>query len=305
MYQLDQRESSADGIRRVIEEQIAESIALLTASDDDRDMAIHETRKKLKRIRAALRLVRGALGEPFFQRENGRFRHIGHQLSPLRDSFVLLETLDGVWAEREAAIDPACYTQVRQQFATRYEAVRDHFWGSAGVLETAVSALQTAQTISLPIATIGFDPFAPGLHRIYKEGRQAMAKAYADPTNAEKFHDWRKRVKDLWHQMELLHPVWPGYLTELECQLHELSGHLGNAHDLAELTHTLATHPDQFSPSPALTALQQQIGERRQQFETAAQPLGRRLYAERPLAFIHRFAIYHAIWQGEETEDEG
>lgn len=299
MYQLEPNESSAAGLGRVIDEQIVESLALLTDSSGDRDAAIHETRKKLKRIRAALRLGRGGLGEPLFRQANGRFRHIGRHLAPLRDSFVLLETLDGVWAERGAAIDPNCYTQVRQQLTAQYKAVREQFLGSDGAIETAVSALQAAQTIPLPLTATGFNLLAPGLHRTYKEGRHAMGQAYTMASHAEKFHRWRKRVKDLWHQLELLHPIWPGYLTELELCLHELSSHLGNAHDLAELARTLASHPDQFPPGPELATLQAQIDARQCQFETMARPIGQRLYAERPLPFLHRFTTYYALWQEE------
>lgn len=299
MYQLKQDESSADGIQRVVDEQIAESIALLSDNGGDRDVAIHETRKKIKRIRAALRLVRGALGEPLFQQENGRFRDIGRQLAPLRDSFVLLETLDGVWAERGAAIDPTAYTQVRGQLMARYEAVQQQFLGDDGLVETAVSALQTAQTITLPIGADGFTPLSYGLRHTYRLGCRRMAQAQAYPGSAEAFHEWRKAVKYLWHQLELLHPIWPGYLTELALQLHTLSGHLGNAHDLAELNHVLWQNPEQFPPSPVLTVLQQQITDQQRQFEAMAWPVGRRLYAERPLPFTHRFAIYYAVWQTE------
>ncbi|MEZ4514849.1 MAG: CHAD domain-containing protein [Chloroflexota bacterium] len=297
MYQLEQNESSADGVQRVIDEQIVESIALLSDSSSDRDVAIHETRKKIKRIRAALRLVRGALGEPFFQQENGRFRDIGRQLAPLRDSFVLLETLDGVWTEREAAVDQAGYAQVREQLMVRYEAVRQQFLGDDGLVKTAVSALQTAQTIPLPIQKTGFAPLAHGLRHTYRLGRRRMAQAWADPGSAEAFHEWRKAVKYLWHQLELLHPVWPGYLTELELQFHTLSGHLGNAHDLAELNHVICQNPVQFPPSPANAGLQAQITARQRQFEAMAWPVGQRLYAERPLPFTNRFAVYYAVWQ--------
>jgi hypothetical protein len=44
------------------------------------------------------------------------------------------------------------------------------------------------------------------LRRIYRRGRKAMQHAQADPTN-ENLHEWRKRVKDLWHAEQILRPA--------------------------------------------------------------------------------------------------
>ena len=61
-----------DGIRRIVAEELDDAIAGLRAGDD-RDTAIHEARKSLKKARSALRLARtdlpastiGALSVPF------------------------------------------------------------------------------------------------------------------------------------------------------------------------------------------------------------------------------------------------
>lgn len=41
-----------------------------------------------------------------------------------------------------------------------------------------------------------------------------MAQAQAKPS-VENLHEWRKRVKDLWYQVRLLTPLWPGMLKEI------------------------------------------------------------------------------------------
>ena len=60
----------------------------------DYAVAVHETRKALKRLRALLRLVRPAIGEDAFKRENAQLREIGLSLSGARDRHVLLETVN-------------------------------------------------------------------------------------------------------------------------------------------------------------------------------------------------------------------
>ena len=47
------------------------------------DEAVHETRKRLKRLRASLRLGRYAMGDETYRRENAAFRDLGKRLSAL------------------------------------------------------------------------------------------------------------------------------------------------------------------------------------------------------------------------------
>ncbi|MDC0675465.1 CHAD domain-containing protein [Nannocystis sp. ncelm1] len=89
----------------------------------------------------------------------------------------------------------------------------------------------------------GWSILEPGLKTSYKQGRQAMRTAFADPTPAA-FHAWRKRVKDLWYHTQLLHNVWKGVQSAWAEALEDLSDALGDDHDLEVLRAALATHPD-------------------------------------------------------------
>ena len=80
------------GFRRIGLEQIERAERELSASES-LEVATHETRKSLKRIRALLRLVRPGLGDTVYRTENARFRDIGALLSSARDSDVLLQTV--------------------------------------------------------------------------------------------------------------------------------------------------------------------------------------------------------------------
>ena len=60
-----------------------------------------------------------------------------------------------------------------------------------------------ARTTTWTFERDGFDALSPGLRRIYRRGRKAMRAAREDPS-AENLHEWRKRVKDLWHATEIV-----------------------------------------------------------------------------------------------------
>ena len=57
-YQLKHRETLGENLRRVCRQQIEWAIAIAKGEKKPNDTPVHETRKHLKKTRAALRLVR-------------------------------------------------------------------------------------------------------------------------------------------------------------------------------------------------------------------------------------------------------
>src|SRR4051812_32842281 len=70
-YRLEAGEFVPDGMRRVARGQLERGLEDLDGEPSgDLDEAVHESRKRLKRLRAGLRLVRGAIGEDTYKAEN-------------------------------------------------------------------------------------------------------------------------------------------------------------------------------------------------------------------------------------------
>ena len=118
--ELRSGEPPGAGLLRILHEQLSRAADRMTAAlsppesaEDDTAEAVHEARKALKRTRAVLRLLRCALGEAAFQRENERARAIGRQLAPIRDAQAMLDALDALLAREGGAsvaevIGPMC-----------------------------------------------------------------------------------------------------------------------------------------------------------------------------------------------------
>ena len=123
-----------------------------------------------------------------------------------------------------------------------------------------------------------------------------MRSAIAAPT-PEHFHEWRKQVKYLRHQMEIVSPVWPEVVGGLATSLSHLGDVLGDDHDQAELVRLVASLPD-LMPDPdernLLVALSQQ---RRRELQGAAVVMGKRIYAESPDRFTRRLEAYWSAWR--------
>jgi CHAD domain-containing protein len=166
----------------------------------------------------------------------------------------------------------------------------------AAIRAEVASALKASRPgIGEWISLEGFDAVRPGLLRTYRQGRKALREAIECPSAAA-FHDWRKRVKDLWYQMRLFAPAYPLLLEPLADEIHRLSDALGDAHDLDLLESALeleGTTDPFFDPEGLLGAVRDARAIRRAE----ALELGSRLYAEGPKSFVGRLESFWRDWR--------
>src|SRR5262245_33161889 len=92
-FRLKLREPLPDGLKRVFREQIESALALCRHPARQRGVTVHEVRKHLKKLRAAMRLAVPEVGKSQHTREDRCVRKIGRLVSDLRDAQVRLQTL--------------------------------------------------------------------------------------------------------------------------------------------------------------------------------------------------------------------
>lgn len=303
-YWLEAAESLPDGIRRIVGEQIDEAVTQLENSEADRDEAVHEARKCFKKIRAALRLVRDEIGRQVYKPENVFYRDLGRRLSEVRDSAVMVETLDVLAARFEDQVAPGTWQDVRAELVAAHQATRERILDQEGAAEQVADELcrGRARVAEWPIERKDFTALRGGIRRVYRRGHDRLTDAYAEPS-PERFHEWRKRVKYLWYHVRILNPVWPEPLDALSDALHTLANHLGQDHDLYELRQVVVGRPEMFEDESALQFLLALLSHRRAELEGLARPLGERIYAEDPDTFVQRLAAYWRVWAMESTLD--
>ncbi len=220
-----------EGCKHIAREQIERAQSQLR-DIGDQAVAVHETRKSLKRLRALLRLIRPAIGEDTFKQENAQLRQIGLSLSGARDRHVLLETVNKLEAAGGLGRKGLAQTLRRSLLAANGEGAPV----DGAAMKQAHSLLNEAKKrlARLRIAGSGFDIVGPGLEACYRGARRAFRSAYDEKTD-EDFHEWRKGAKHHWRQMPLLSRAWHGYLGARASEARNLSQVLGDDHDLALL----------------------------------------------------------------------
>jgi CHAD domain-containing protein len=275
-YRFESGEPLPEAIARVARGRIDDAIDELSGStESSSEEAVHNARKDLKKLRALLRLVRGELGKSVYRRENASFRDAAAALAGLRDADVMLVTLE------KLELDEALSGPLRQ--ALEAHRLRTGGGGREQAGGEAIEILSEARAriVDWPLEDDSFAALEPGLRRMYRGGRRGWRAMQKEPT-VEGLHQWRKRVKELWYDHELLRPLWKPVMKAVGDEAHELSDLLGDDHDLAVLLDWARDHAD---PPPELV---EAVETRRRDLQEQALELGARLYADRPKVFIRR-----------------
>jgi CHAD domain-containing protein len=296
-YRLLAGEPVAAGIKRVITAQVDDAIAHLRGEiESDPAVAVHEARKDIKKIRSALRLIRDAIGDDIWRRENDHYREIARTLSSFRDAEILVEALDGL-AARFGPTAADRFDGLRRQLEEENRASHDD-----GSVERAMASAGAALAAGrsrldgLPLDGDGWELIAPGLHRSYRRGRKRLRTVEEDAT-VTNLHELRKRVKDLWYQLRLIRDADKHTIGSLADHAHDLSDHLGDDHDLALVRDEAHRRRAAFSDPGDQRHLLELIDQRRGELQYAAISLGGRIYADKPKKFTKRLEKRWEAWR--------
>jgi len=273
------------GAKRIVREEIESAVRQLSGKGEaDRDEAIHEARKNLKKIRGVLRLMRLELGETY-GRENPFFRDVGLLLAQFRDGGAMIEAFDGLRAKYRGEVARGRLATIRRGLMARKEQA-ERQGGIEKVLKGMAALLrQSAKRVeSWPLAADGFGALAPGLESTFRRGQRALARARKHPL-PENYHEWRKRVKDHWYQVRLLEGVWDGAMPAYERRLKDLETWLGEDHNLVVLEEKVMAEPGFYGRPAEIDLFIKLIRKYHKELRGKALAEGARIYDVKPRQF--------------------
>lgn len=298
-YRFKSDESVPDNVRRIVTEEVESATSLLDQKGSgQRDKAVHEARKSVKKVRGLLRLMEPELGKTF-REENRRFRDIGRQLSQIRDAAAMLETFDHILEERKAALNGNGFAELRRGLKRDKEAIENEL-DVAKVVERASGTLRSTspRLKNWPLKDDGFKSVGIGLKQVYKAGRRALAKVERK-SNPAGFHELRKRVKEHWYHVRLLESTWTEVMKAHEASLKDLEKWLGNDHNLVVLRKKLDANPSEFG-NPEETKLFLAIAQQYQsELRAKSISLGQRIYANKPKQFTREMSKLWDAWHSQ------
>lgn len=263
--------------------------------DSSRPVNVHGARKQLKRARATLRLLRGALADGTYEHENAALRDTTRPLSSVRDSEVLIGALDGVvkrFGEAGASLKLTALRRALKEHRSSLAASGAKPQQMAKI-RAGLEQIQT-RAHRWKIERDGWSALEQGFRQSYRNSRRAMKIARASPTT-DNLHAWRKRSKYLWHQLQIMEPLSSNEIGEVADEVHRLSDCLGDEHDLAVLA-AMACGSQTALEESTRGALRELIERRRAELQGKSFALGERLYADAPKKIAKRFRHYWSQW---------
>jgi CHAD domain-containing protein len=257
-FKLKLREPLPTGLKRVFSEEIDSALHCCQNPAKERGVTVHEVRKHLKKVRAAMRLAIGAVGKSCHAHETAKNK----QLFRRTEELLLLE---------------------RESFSAAF----------GGWQRKAIPQLKhvKARLMNWPLDDLNWKQICGAVCKIYRRGQRALARAIDDP-EPEKFHAWRKCVKDVWYQLRILQPLNRTVLEEMARDAEVLGELLGSEHDLEFLRARLEKECGDEALADELAKIQKLITKRCKRLRRDALELGRRFYAEPSKAFAKRISIF-------------
>jgi CHAD domain len=269
--------------KSALRQQLIRALAHLRGKSPLGDGSVHEARKDLKRARATLRLLRGAIGDPAYRRANRRLRDAARPLSRVRDAKVLVDTVAQLRADAANGPRRTELEALEQELRSDRRQARDAVLNGAGVVTGIRRSIRVVRSAIGRWPEPTDDALRRGVERIYRKGRKAFSDAEADRSDAT-LHESRKQTKYLGKALEVLEPgAGMAARAKRARRAESIADVLGDDHDLAVLEQRLAARAASASAGRAIVT---RIERRRKQLQRKAAKQSRRLYRRKPGAFV-------------------
>lgn len=281
-------------VRQVVDSQTEKSLDSLQSSDAEE--AIHDVRKRCKKIRATWRLIRDYLGDTAYKKRNRYYRDTARLVSDLRDATAVIESLDLLEENFGAAVYKSTFSEMRAALQARRDKAYASEEDTLPVLQKVEKRLNRAieQINPIMLSFEGWGAIVDGLTRTYGRGYR-LCKKMQDQPSSKGIHEWRKRTKYLRYELRLLKKVWPEMINPWREVLHDLSDWQGDHHDMLELKKVMA---QQEQVDPLTRSILHALATQYQEYcYQRARLLGKRLFAEKPKHFAKRMRSYLEAWE--------
>ena len=284
-------------VRSVARRQLEQAINFLEGQPNGPHEAIHDARKKFKRVRALYRLIQADARE-FRQRENERIRDMAKTLSAVRDATALVETVDYLATEATSPEEISALASASRALIERRDRIASEETNLARKIAAAVrtcrEAIEALEELDLD------DGSRRTARRLSKAWRKQLSRAACDLLACEEggdreaFLDLRKVGQTYWMHLSLLSDLWPSAMRAKQKEAKTLVDLLGHEHDLSVLTQVVNENPDLFGDSDTLARLIGAIIARQQDLRQRAIEQAKLVFADDADTEAARIAL---LWQ--------
>ncbi len=264
-FELQRKESIAQGAKRLIRKELAQGRCDLKSQEMSVDDRVHEFRRHIKRVRAILRLMRDGLGSKAYRIENHRFSVLARKFSAVRDARACLDAFDSLTTEEPMSDGERNglreLLQNQLHFDHEQLIVEERYQEASRALRSA-----RRRVADWKIDKSDGEFIKRGFGRVYSAGRQSLQTVKDHPGRLN-LHTLRKEATYLRNIVEILVPSRVPRLQEMLVRLKSLTADAGKCLDLQLLRSVILQESVQASDGYATEAIIRRIDNRHEELQ--------------------------------------
>ncbi|MFO7799358.1 CHAD domain-containing protein [Rhodohalobacter sp.] len=216
----------------------------------DRDIveSTHLTRKRLKLLRAFLKLLKKCGNPDHSNKLNVTFKSWGQSLSELRDIHVYRMFIEDITPEYSKNVDTRVLHKIKEIASSQVDQLENQLVVKDEIFKNLELQISSHSSLKTFINSNTFDTecILEGFKISFRKSHQAFKQAVASELSGP-FHEWRKRLKDVQYQLALLRSQQTR-INISEPDVERICETLGKDQDLNNFIHWL--HSLNLKPKP-------------------------------------------------------
>ncbi len=281
-------------LRRLARKELRDARRELDNSHRVTAESVHEARKRVKKVRAILRMIESDAGQGLDGSRKG-LRRVAHQLSRVRDADSMVEIVDKLQQKQPRPFDEQSLRLLRRWIADRrkrirQKAIHDKAWASAA---KELRSIRRGAKRWRP-SHQSFGVLSHGIADTLRRGRKALQRA-TKRRRADDFHNWRKEMKALRYQLRLLEPASQAIRRDIRA-LHDAEASLGDDHNIVVLCGALATDGSTVT-APLIRRLRTAADRYHADARKRALAVARRIYSRKPRRYVRELKRAWTRWE--------
>lgn len=279
----------ADEVNSSLKQIILKGIKDLNNEEIDKNILIHESRKRVKNLRAILKVIKEEIGYKNFSTLNNQLKNLNRTSAAIRRNYVMYNIVHSLLEDINSDEIINLLNNMKlffEQNISNEQSTKNLHDILSSYHDTFIQLEK--EFLELKLKRNDFTLLWSGLAFIYNNGKK-FNRLSIKRGEVTLFHELRKSAKDLFYVLEFVQKCWQPVIKPYYNQIKILTEHIGIMHDYYEFRIELM-NPIWNSFVDAREILNEKIINKIEAKKIISVQYAEKIYAEKTDAFVRRLS---------------